>query len=125
MDSENTQGKRKGEQLVPFQFKPGNPGRPKGSRNKLGEEFLKDMLADWVEHGAEAIVKVRGEKPELYLKVVASVLPKELNVKVSELDDLSTDEIARQLASLASQLARAGIGFGEGALEAPAPQSLN
>lgn len=97
-----------------FAFQPGNSGRPKGSRNKLGEEFLADMLADWQEHGVAAIVKVREDRPHEYIKVVASILPKELNVKVSELDELTDDQIARQLASIASQLAAAGFGIGEG-----------
>lgn len=104
----------------------GNPkGRPKGARNKLGEEFLQDMLADWSEHGAQAIKDVREEKPDQYLKVVASVLPRELNVKVSEVDELTDEQLARQLASLAAQLARAGIIFGEGSSSEVPPKSLN
>lgn len=100
-------------------------GRPKGSRNKLGEAFIADMLADWEEHGEAVIATVRAEKPDQYLKVVASILPKELNVKVSELDELSDDEIDRQLKSIAATLARAGFGFGEGEGEAPGSQSIN
>jgi hypothetical protein len=57
----------------------GNPaGRPKGARSKLGEEFLKAMLADFEQHGAVVISTVREEKPDQYLKVVASILPKEI-----------------------------------------------
>lgn len=121
-DSEPTQPKRKGEQLVPHQFKPGNPGRPKGSRNKLGEQFLHDMLADWQEHGAATIVKVREDKPEQYLKVVAGVLPKEMNLRVNDFDDLTDDQLARQLASIAAQLANAGFGIGEGTGQAETPE---
>lgn len=97
-----------------FIVPPKSPGRPKGARAKLGEEFLQDMLADWKEHGAKVIADVRLDKPDQYLKVVASVLPKELNVKVSELDDLTDDQLARQLAAIATQLANAGINFGQG-----------
>ncbi len=53
-------------------------GRPKGARSKLGEVFLKELLADFVEHGAKAIIDVREDKPDQYLKVVASILPKEI-----------------------------------------------
>lgn len=90
-----------------FIVPPKSPGRPVGARNKLGEAFVADMLADWREHGAATIVKVRDEKPDQYLKVVASILPKELNLRVSDFEDMTDDDLARELASIASQLAGA------------------
>jgi hypothetical protein len=103
-------------------FKPGQSGNPagrsKGTRVKLGEAFLQDLMANWETNGAETIEQVRTERPHEYLKVVAATLPKELNVKVSELDELSDEQLARQLASIAAQLARAGVTFGEGAGQA-------
>lgn len=93
-------------------FEPGkspNPaGRPKGSRNKLGEQFLSDMYADWQENGVAVIASVRAEKPDVYLKVVASVLPKELNIKVSELDDLSDIDLDQRIAAIAKTIVEAG-----------------
>ena len=39
--------------------KSGNPaGRPKGSHDKLSEEFVAEVYADWCEHGAAAIKTV-------------------------------------------------------------------
>jgi len=95
-------------------FTPGNGGRPKRARNKLAENFLADMLADWEKHGVAAIEHVRENDTTQYLKVVAGILPKELNVKVNDFDDLTDDQLARQFAAIASQLARAGVGIGEG-----------
>ena len=78
----------------------GNPkGRPKGSRNKLGESFLTDLQADWAEHGSAVIKTVRAERPHEYLKVVASILPKELNVRVDPLDEMDDDELTAILAA--------------------------
>ena len=108
-----------GQEKPPQLYKPGqsgNPaGRPKGSRNKLGEAFIQAMHADFVEHGAAVIETVRREKPDQYLKVVASILPKELNVNVTnDLSDEQLDQRIRQLASL-FEVGVAGTADGEAA----------
>lgn len=62
-------------------FEPGNkggPGRPKGARTKLGEAFLEALLADFMEHGVSAIQRARLDMPAQYVRVLASILPKEL-----------------------------------------------
>jgi hypothetical protein len=61
----------------------GNPlGRPKGSRNRLGEDFLRALADDFAEHGSEAIEDVRINSPKDYLKVIASLLPKGVELDV-------------------------------------------
>lgn len=62
-----------------FIVPPVSPGRPKGARSKLGEAFLESMYADFQKHGVSVIEAVRTEKPDQYLKVVASILPKEID----------------------------------------------
>ena len=60
----------------------GNPaGRPKGSRNKLSEEFVAEVYADWCEHGAAAIQTMRETRPDVY--VVASLLPRQVQAEVT------------------------------------------
>lgn len=92
-----------------FVIPPKSPGRPKGSRNKLGEAFLSDLLANWEANGPETIEQVRIERPQDYLKVVSSILPKELNVTVNELDELNDEQLYRQFAAITAQLAEAGF----------------
>lgn len=63
-------------------FQPGQSGNPAGrklgSRNKLGEAFLADMFDAWKAQGVDAIRRVIDERPQDFLKVVASILPKEI-----------------------------------------------
>jgi hypothetical protein len=81
--------------------KSGNPnGRPKGARNKLGEQFLEDLYADWQQHGVKTLETVRKEKPDQYLKVVASILPKDLNVNINQMDDLTDEQLIQRIRSL-------------------------
>ena len=89
-----------------YQFKPGQGGRRKGSRNKLGEDFLQALADDFERHGAEAIERVRIEKPDAYLKVIASLLPKDLNLNVSKYDHLTDEQLIMRLEFLASRLCR-------------------
>ena len=67
-------------------FKPGqsgNPkGRPKGARNRLGTQFLEALETDFTKFGPQAIALVREKKPEVYMRVVADLLPKEANINV-------------------------------------------
>jgi hypothetical protein len=111
---------------VEHQFKPGNPGRPKGSRNKLGEAFIQALHDDFTEHGANTIVKVRKEKPHEYLKVVAGLLPKELKIERSdELSDSELEQRIRQLASIIGvEVGTSGASGREEAPEGPQPSGV-
>lgn len=97
----------------------GNPaGRPKGSRNKLGEQFVEALQADFEEHGKAAIETVRKGKPDAYLKVIASLLPKE--IKIEAVNDLSDDELDRRIKQLAAALSlEIGTGVPSSGTEAP------
>lgn len=55
-------------------------GRPKGARNKISEKFLEALANHFEVHGEEAIDKVCQERPHDYLKIVASVLPKRVEL---------------------------------------------
>jgi hypothetical protein len=86
-------------------FQPGNPGKPKGARHKLTEDFVKAMHDSFVAHGPETIEVVRVEKPDQYLKVIASLVPKDVNLNVSNVEDLTDAELAERIQSLAATLA--------------------
>jgi hypothetical protein len=66
-------------------FLPGNSGfggRPKGSRNRHSEVFLSAFAADFEQHGAAVIERVRQEQPSVYLRVAADLLPREATLDV-------------------------------------------
>lgn len=77
--SDQTPPKQKPQLWKPGQS--GNPsGRPKGARSILATDFLKALQKDFAEHGEDVIATVRDEKPDQYLKVIASILPKEIEL---------------------------------------------
>ena len=65
---------------ITTRFGAGNRGKPKGSRNKLGSQFVENLAADFDEHGAAVIQRVRIEQPHVYFTTIAKLLPKELAV---------------------------------------------
>lgn len=115
-----TTAKTPPKQLEPFQWKPGQSGNPKGrpqnAKQKLSDSFLADMLTAWEARGKEAIEKVINERPHEFIKAVAAIVPKDINVKTSTVQELSDDELIAALAALRSAVALAGAGSGS---EAP------
>jgi hypothetical protein len=115
-------------------FQPGHQikgGRPKGSRNKLAAQVFEDILRHWCEpaaarselcKGQEALETLYRERPGEYLRLTASVLPKEFVFEnaVTELDD---DELDRMIEMLRE---RALAARQEQALELkPEPKALS
>ena len=87
--TDNTNGQQK-----PWLFKPGqsgNPaGRPKGSRNKLAEDFIADAYAQWQQRGSTALETMAKTEPAKFCQMVANLLPKETlmqdeRVQISEI----------------------------------------
>jgi hypothetical protein len=61
----------------------GNGGRKPGSRNRLGEQFVEDLRQCWQERGAEALRRCAEEEPAQFVRVVASLLPKDVNINAN------------------------------------------
>jgi len=94
----------------------GNPkGRPIGSRNKLNEKFILALHDDFAKHGPAVIAEVRETRPEVYLKVIASILPRELHFKSeSVFEGMTNEQLDEALGSIRCVLAaRSGKGAGK------------
>lgn len=97
----------------------GNPaGRPKGSRQRLSENFIKALADDFDAHGTAAIKTVREEDPAKYLTVVAQLVPKDidLNVKTDEAFVRLWELVATGAVNSALEAARDDDFDGEGAV---------
>ena len=60
----------------------GGPGRKPGSRAKLSTMFLDDLRDAWERGGAEVIAKVMKNDPSTFLRVVAGLMPKDVNLSI-------------------------------------------
>jgi hypothetical protein len=54
-------------------------GRPRGSRSKLSEEFLAALHAEFERCGAKVLRQVAETDPVQFAKLVAGILPRELD----------------------------------------------
>ena len=127
-DPENT-GQKQDTRFKPGQS--GNPkGKPKGSKNKLTENWWADLHSAWEAHGATALDAVAQSDPGKFITVVASVMPKEMNVNTT-ITDMTDEQLESRIASLARQFGDAlGIAAGngvppDGEETAPRPDALN
>ena len=64
---------------VEHQFKAGNPGRPKGARNKLSEDFFAAMARAFENLGEEALATMIAERPHEFIKTIAGLQTKEVS----------------------------------------------
>ncbi|WFP61483.1 hypothetical protein [Mesorhizobium sp. WSM4904] len=82
--------------------------RQKRSRKTLGDDFATALRADFRAYGAGVIAAVRAEKPEQYLKVVLTMLPKEfsqgLDANQNSLGQLSDEELRIRIRSFEARL---------------------
>ena len=77
-------------------FEKGHPrmgGRRKGTRDRISTALLEAIAADFEEFGADAVKIARVERPVEYLRVVASLLPKEFEITDNRLKDIPDDEL--------------------------------
>ena len=87
-------------------FKPGHgAGRPKGSRNKLGERFICALHDDFAVHGVGVIKRLREEEPGVYVRVIAALLPKQVEVDATAVSTLSDEDVVRLVAGIDRWLA--------------------
>ena len=68
-------------------------GRAKGVKNRLSHAFLTALVEDFEQHGAEAIKICRVERPNEYVKIVAGLMPRELDITNNTLTDIDDSEL--------------------------------
>jgi hypothetical protein len=87
-------------------------GRTPGSRTRLTAKVFEDILDNWnapvegrnITKGQAALEVMRKERPSEYVKIVCSLLPKELLLGDSTLADLDDGQIDTLLATLRKQV---------------------
>ncbi len=111
-------------------FAPGVSGNPGGSleatRRSFNKDFLLALAADFKQHGASAIEKVRKQQPAAYMKICALLVPRELEVTHSGGVKAMTDEqIEAAIEAIQGMLAARAAGEGAKVIDAvPEPMAL-
>lgn len=85
---------RNGKDEKTGRFLPGNSGfggRPKGSRSLLGNQFVSDLHDEWQRSGPSALRRMAEHDPSQFVRVTASVLPREIDVAVAIDAELSIE----------------------------------
>ena len=68
------------------QFKKGHKksgGRKRGARNKLTNVWVKDLLEIYRDVGKEKLKQAMEDRPDVVMKYIAALVPKDLDVKHS------------------------------------------
>ena len=96
-DSDSTVREHRQRGLIPWNSgQSGNPrGRPPGSRNKLTEDFFRDLCDAWQAFGKPALTTAAFLHPLEFVRVVAGLMPKEMQATVTtvHLERMSDDQL--------------------------------
>ena len=82
----------------------GGPGRPKGSRNKLAEEFIDACYDSWQKDGAAALDRMATESPAKYCALMANLIPQHFKVEHDHTLTLNEDELRAKLLEIRTKL---------------------
>jgi len=77
---------------------------PEGGGGELRVGNSRQAIADWEQHGVGAIKTVRMRDPSTYLRVCASLLPREMTVDAMVTTGMTADERIEMIAALKQQL---------------------
>jgi len=97
-----------------LKFQPGNQlgaaGRPKGARNKLASHVFADVLQFLTEPAAfeasertkfqSLLLTMWREAPRDLARFIATIMPKELSIETSSVNELSDEELDRMIKML-------------------------
>lgn len=93
---------KKGQEVQKPQYNPENRSysllaKEKGMvRQQLSKRFLLDMYDDWRNYGTDVLHAVRESDPSTYLRIMASLVPKTLQIEDSN-DGKSVNELRTEL----------------------------
>ena len=81
-------------------FRPGVSGNPHGNRHRtrhlLNQEFMQALLLHFRQHGKKAIEKVARNQPAVYVKILALLVPREMQIEHTNIIKQMTDEEIEQ-----------------------------
>jgi hypothetical protein len=96
-------------QIIPGQPSLNPAGRPKGSRVKLEEAFVADMVDVWRAMGKAALERTAEREPAKFAQIAASVLPKQTQTtRIHKLELMTDKELAELLLTAEAEI-EAGI----------------
>ena len=103
-------------------FAPGVSGNPGGSleatRRSFNRDFLLALAADFKQHGASAIEKVRKQPPAAYMKICALLVPREMRVEhTGGVKSMTDEELERGIEAIQAMLAKRDAGEGAKVIE--------
>jgi len=82
----------------------GGPGRPKGSRNKLAQQYIEDFYDVWQRKGMAALERVADECPAKFITAAAALIPQHFKVEHDHALTLSVPELEAKLLEIRAKL---------------------